>query len=808
MSDIYTVAVIGAGPAGLSAAARAAETGLSHILLEASPQVSNTIFRYQKGKHVMAEPTVLPLRAPLAFDAGTREAVLAAWDEGLERLGVSLRRQAEVVGIEGGKGAFTVRLKDGQDIAAEHIVLSIGLQGNLRRLGVPGDDLPFVQYQLDDPQAYEAETIIVIGAGDAAIENALALAGHNDVHIVNRKNEFARAKDGNRDAILRAIERGQIACHYSSNVVRAESGDHAGLLVLDTPDGEARLPCDRIIARLGAIPPRRFVESCGVEFPNDDPASVPAVSPQYESNVPGLYIIGALAGYPLIKQCMNQGFEVVEFIRGESVEPADEAILQQKFQAMPGFVSVDQSLQRIQQRIPLLAGITPLQLREFLLDSEIRNPSPGEVVFERNDYTNSFYSILDGSVEIPLTEQASGPRVNLGAGDFFGEMSLISGRRRSATVVAGTDCLLVETPRLSMVRLMNSVSAVKRVIDEKFIQRAIQSRFAPSAPADALQAIAARAELKRYKAGQDLFREGETGDTLELIRSGSVTVSKDVGGREVVLAYVAAGNYVGEMALLGNTLRSATVTASVPSETISLDRTAFNALLEADPGLRDSMQQEYRNRALSNVQREQQSAGGDVISFLMEQGVGEATDVLLIDESLCVRCDNCEIACAETHAGNSRLNREAGPTFAMIHVPTSCRHCEHPHCMKDCPPDAIRRAADGEVYIQDNCIGCGNCERNCPYGVIRMAPEAPKKPGLLAWLLFGAGPGPGDSSAAGGNAKNGSGKKAVKCDMCKDLKGGPACVRACPTGAAIRISPEQLPQYVNAASRQEAPGDA
>jgi Fe-S-cluster-containing dehydrogenase component len=71
--------------------------------------------------------------------------------------------------------------------------------------------------------------------------------------------------------------------------------------------------------------------------------------------------------------------------------------------------------------------------------------------------------------------------------------------------------------------------------------------------------------------------------------------------------------------------------------------------------------------------------------------VGEATDVLLIDEKLCVGCDNCEKACADSHDGLSRLNREAGKTFAHLHVPTSCRHCEHPHCMADCPPNAIHR---------------------------------------------------------------------------------------------------------------------
>ena len=120
--------------------------------------------------------------------------------------------------------------------------------------------------------------------------------------------------------------------------------------------------------------------------------------------------------------------------------------------------------------------------------------------------------------------------------------------------------------------------------------------------------------------------------------------------------------------------------------------------------------------------------------------------------------------------------------------------------MTDCPPDAIGRAPNGEVYIRDNCIGCGNCERNCPYGVIQMAAAAPEKPGLLNWLLFGAGPGPGQARHGSDQGDTGP-KKAVKCDMCRDVGGGPACVRACPTGAAIRISPEKFVQLIHDTTR-------
>ncbi len=799
MAERYKIAIVGSGPGGKSAAARAAELGVSHVLLEASPYLSYTIYRYQKGKHVMDEPGVLPLRSPLAFKAGTREAILDAWNEGIEKLKTNVKFSHEVSGIAKAGNGFVITCTNGTTFESDYVVMGIGLQGNIRKLGVPGEDLPYVQYQLDDPDEYEGETIVVVGAGDAAIENAVALAKQNNVIIINRKDEFGRAKKGNEAAILKAIDDGLIECYYNSAPERVDQLPQTARkrmrMILATQNGKAQILCDRIIGRLGATAPRGFVEACGVQFPNKDPASVPAISPQYESNVKGLYIVGALGGYPLIKQAMNQGYEVVEYILGNTVEPADEPLLRDKFKAMPGFTNVTAALEKVQKNVRLLSHITPLQLREFMIDSDIRVPNAGDKICERNDYTNTFFSIVEGEVHIVIDKDK---KVTLRKGEFFGEMSLISGRRRSATVLAGNNCVLIETPRRSMNKLIASVEAVKREIDKVFIARAIQSRFAPEASYEQISDIVESAKITRYRAGDMVFTEGEIGDCLHLVRVGSLTISRNIGGKEVILSYVPAGNYVGEMAMLGENKRSASARAAIATETIRLDGDAFKRLVQRNPVLRLRLQAEYSKRTAANLAMQAMPSGGDIISFLIQQGAGEATDILLIDEDLCVRCDNCEKACAETHGGTSRLRREAGPTFASVHVPTSCRHCEHPHCMKDCPPDAIHRAPNGEVFIQDNCIGCGNCERNCPYGVIKLASKPPKKPGLLQWLLFGAGSGPGEAPYKKKKVKEGEAapeKKAVKCDMCKDLPGGAACVRACPTGAAIRISPEEFPSY-------------
>jgi CRP-like cAMP-binding protein/thioredoxin reductase/Fe-S-cluster-containing hydrogenase component 2 len=791
----FRIGIIGSGPAGLSAAAHAAELGISHVLLEAESRLSSTIQKYQKGKHVMAEPQILPLRSPLSFRAGKREVILDAWEAEVRKLGVNMRLGCAASAVAGADGAFVIHA-GGQDFACEKVVLAIGLQGNLRRLGVPGDELAGVQYQLDDPEEYRDETIVVVGAGDAAIENALALAPANRVILVNRNEEFARCKEGNLSLVLAAIREGRIECRYGTTAVKVDAarGDVPLAFAVKSPSGPDVIECHRIIARLGATPPRKLVESFGVQFPSADPTAVPELTPRYESNVKGLFIVGALGGYPLIKQAMNQGYEVVEFALGREIEPADEPLLRAKF-APFSKKPVDHMIDRIQAGVPLLGGVNRLQLREFLLESEIVAPKEGTYLFRRNDYTNSFYVVLGGQVLVERAAAAAGGPgtwMSLPEGAFFGELGLISGRRRSTSVKAGAKCVVLETPRRAMLKLIASVESVRKTIDETFVKRAVQSYLAPMLPEKELDALIGSGVLaRRYAAGDTIFEEGQAPDGLYLIRRGSVTVSRKLGGREVVLSYLSAGNYVGEMALISDSNRTATVRAAVATECLVLEANIFKEVLSRNTLWRDDIEQRLLDRLRANAAMEAQPDPGGIISFMVQQGLGEATDVLLIDESLCVRCNNCEKACADVHDGTSRLDREAGPTFAQIHVPTSCRHCEHPHCMKDCPPDAIHRSANGEVYVDDTCIGCGNCEKNCPYDVIQLAPVDPKRqrPSLWSWLAFGLGPEPGMEPRPRGKDIP---KKAVKCDMCKDLPGGAACVRACPTGAAIRVSPEQF----------------
>ena len=337
MSGKVRIAIVGSGPAGLSAAARAVQLGLSHVLIEKTDHLSDTIYKYQKGKHVMATPAQLVLRSDLNFGAGKREVILGTWNDETAGAKVAVRYEAEVASITGGNGAFVLTLKDGATIEAETVVLAIGTQGNPNLVRSTVGEGAVVQYQLDDPAEYNDEHIFVVGGGDAGIENALGLAADaaqgNVVHLLNRGADFPTAKDANVKALQVAHDTGRLTIHTETTASAIERGE----IILDTRDGEVRLKCDRVIARMGSAPPRKFVESAGVAFASEDRLAFPVLSPTFESSTPGIYVIGALAGYPLIKHCMNQGHDVVEFINGnEGLKPADEPILEAKFRDLPG----------------------------------------------------------------------------------------------------------------------------------------------------------------------------------------------------------------------------------------------------------------------------------------------------------------------------------------------------------------------------------------------------------------------------------------------------------------------------------------
>lgn len=788
MIESVTVAIIGAGPAGLAAAARAAAVGLPHLLLEASPTIAATVAGYPRGKLVMTEPAGLPLRSSLGFTAASREEVLETWVRELAAIGARVKTNSRVLGVGRQNGSFLLTLAGGERISAERVIVAIGRQGELRRLEVSGADSPRVQYQVEDPAQYVGETIVVIGAGDSAVETALSLAPRNRVLLLNRHEEFASCGDANLRLLGDALAAGSLEARRCLTVSAIEHDDRGPFpiaVVVDSPNGIERLACNRAIVRIGSLPASASLQRLGIEFPGLADGALPRISDWFESPVPGLYIVGALAGYPLIKQALNQGYEVIEHIRGRPLPPADEDLLLSKLAPVEGIGSVAAGIDFLYQRQALLKSLNLAQVRGLLRDSDIRRRESGDVVFRRNDFSNSFFFILAGNVSIHV-QYPDGKRAEfvLGPGEFFGEIGLLSGRRRSGTAVAGDGCVLMETPQRTMLKLLDSAPDVQRQLDEVALKRALASCFGTALAAEQVDQLIKGAEQRNFATGEPLFHQDDPADGLYWIRRGSVTISHRIGDKELVAAYLAAGNYVGEMALISGQPRSATVRAAAPTETVLLQAGHFHALIDRNPDVRKDITTRYF-AGLQAITASKEGGDGGLVEFLVARGGGEATDMLLIDYERCIRCDNCERACAHVHEGVSLLDRRAGQTFGSIHVPASCRHCEHPQCMKDCPPDAIRRSTQGEIYISDTCIGCGNCREHCPYGVIQMGTPQPFRRASLLDVLLGR-------KSEAGPVAIGASKKAMKCDMCIGLLGGAACVRECPTGAARRIGPAEF----------------
>jgi Fe-S-cluster-containing dehydrogenase component/CRP-like cAMP-binding protein len=493
--------------------------------------------------------------------------------------------------------------------------------------------------------------------------------------------------------------------------------------------------------------------------------------------VPGLFIIGALAGYPLIKQALNQGYEVIEHLSGHPVEPADNAILASKLSAVPFGHDVDATLDLIRERVRAFRGINKLVLREQVMASTVRVLEAGNEIFLRGEYLHNVYNVLQGEVYLYSPDAAP---MTICAGQLIGAVALISGRPSEATAIAGADCVLLETPQRMLKKLMRAEPAVRKFVDRIYILRSLKYLLKKSADSRIVYRLSRDARIHRLDAGQVLFNEGDPVDRVYLVRRGSVTLSRRTEEKDTVIDYCAAGSIVDPIGRTsGQVVRAVTATATVATEVLSLLHASFVYELRNDAELVKELQSRRARKLEQHAHMQARPDAGNILSFLMSNGVGEATNVLVIDETLCIGCDQCETACASTHQNVSRLDRRAGPTFQSLHLPTSCRHCEHPHCMSDCPADAIHKLPNGEVSIDDSCIGCGNCEENCPYGVIQMA-EVPASTGFLDRLLRRAVPEPV--------------KTAVKCDMCVDMKSGPACVNACPTGAAIRIHAEDVVQ--------------
>jgi CRP-like cAMP-binding protein/Fe-S-cluster-containing dehydrogenase component len=380
---------------------------------------------------------------------------------------------------------------------------------------------------------------------------------------------------------------------------------------------------------------------------------------------------------------------------------------------------------------------------------------------------------IDASVDLSY----GNPVAELGPGALFGEMTCLNFYPRSATVRADTDVVAFEMLR-NVIDIMLKNKTFRAQIDQNYRRQALEDHlrgvpmFAELSP-EFINHLKESVELIRYAPGQVVARQGDAADSFYLVRIGFVKITEEYPSGELVLAYLSRGDYFGEIGPLGGGFRTATCTALDHVELVKIPGDDFRQMVKAFPNVRAGLEKVAAERRAANEQRLKMTEHVPLEQFL-SQGLMEAQSLLILDLQNCTRCDACVNACADAHDGVTRLVRD-GLRFENYLVATSCRQCRDPLCMVGCPVGAIRRRNSLEVIIEDWCIGCGLCARNCPYGNINLHPfevlaEDPDNPGRKKAVVK---------------------QKATSCDLCTHLK-EPSCVYACPHDAAHRVDPRKF----------------
>ncbi len=260
------VLIVGAGPAGLSAALAAIERKLRYLVID-ERDLGGTILHYPRRKLVMTQPVDIPLYGKLDKTEYSKEYLLGVWQDCVARFGIDLHCGERLEQIVHSETDFEVRTNH-DSYRARHVVLALGRRGTPRKLGVPGEDSPKVMYQLTDAQSYRGLDLLVVGGGDSAVEAAIGLARQpgNRVTVSYRKSSFFRVKKKNEIAVQGLIQSGKINAEFDSEVVAIENNS----ATLKTKTGARILTNDYVFIFAGGIPPFEMLRSFGIAFGGDD----------------------------------------------------------------------------------------------------------------------------------------------------------------------------------------------------------------------------------------------------------------------------------------------------------------------------------------------------------------------------------------------------------------------------------------------------------------------------------------------------------------------------------------------------------
>ncbi len=263
----YDVVIVGAGPAGLTAALASQEHGLRYIVLEQG-SVGGTIFHYPRQKLVITAPVELPLYGKLNVSEITKEELLKMWINVIESRKIRIQINTKVDGIAKNQEGFQVSYGNSH-YTAKNVVLALGRRGTPRKLDVPGEDLPKVVYQLIEAEMYSQKNILIVGGGDSAIEAAVALARQkgNTITLSYRRSEFVRLKEKNEKNLNDLLRTKKISVIFNSQLLEIRRDN---VLIKEEPKQLHTISNDYIFIFAGGELPIELLKRAGVRLRTEE----------------------------------------------------------------------------------------------------------------------------------------------------------------------------------------------------------------------------------------------------------------------------------------------------------------------------------------------------------------------------------------------------------------------------------------------------------------------------------------------------------------------------------------------------------
>ena len=260
----WDLLIVGSGPAGMSAALTAREKQLDFVVLEQEESLGGTIDHYPRRKIVHTQPVEVPLYGWVKKTEQSKEELLEMFTGLHERHQLPIRFGQRVTGFAPEDGGVVVVHTSKRRFRCRNLVLAIGRRGTPRKLGVPGEELPKVFYQVRDAEQYQGLKIVCVGGGDSAVEAAMGLSAQpgNEVLISYRKPRFSRIKSKNQTRIDDEIRTGRVQALFESNLREIREDQ----VLIAGPEGERWIDNDLVFVFAGGEPPYPLLREGGVRF--------------------------------------------------------------------------------------------------------------------------------------------------------------------------------------------------------------------------------------------------------------------------------------------------------------------------------------------------------------------------------------------------------------------------------------------------------------------------------------------------------------------------------------------------------------